>query len=108
MNSDKPRLTSVPEPTLMGQVADLRRLYHHLEGRGRWDYIIDNRRLSRAISTLEELSEGHCRNNCQTRKENWREGYALAFLHYHSLPIRRETVDAASAKAWKERKNECL
>ncbi len=100
MNSNKTSLTSVPPPTLAGQIADLRALYHHLEGRGRWDYLIDNLRLSRAIRTLEELSEGGCRNQCQTRKENWREGYEIALINNSTAPLSREALDAASNKAW--------
>lgn len=63
-------------------LSDLRRLYHHVENGGKWDYSIDNRRLSKAISTIEELSEGGCRYNCTTGKTQFARGaeWAVGFL----------------------------
>lgn len=35
------------------QLASLRRLYHHVEHGGKWDYVIDKHRLGAAIATIE-------------------------------------------------------
>lgn len=63
-------------------LATLRRLYHHLMHNGRWNHPADTATLSAAIRTIEELSEGTCRQHCTTSKAQFARGveWAIGFL----------------------------
>ncbi len=93
-----------PSPTLTGQIADLRRLYMHLIAAGEWSHPQDTALLSRTVRTLEELSEGGCRQLCQTRKETWREGYQVALMDRDDRPIATGTLEERSLQAWRKYK----
>lgn len=80
-------------------LSDLRRLYHHVENGGTWDYAIDNRRLSVAISTIEELSEGGCRNNCTTGKQQYLDGYVAAVVE--CAGFEPDGIEAEAEASWK-------
>lgn len=60
--------------------------------------------LSQAITLLEELNEGGCRNNCVTAKQQWTEGYQRAMMDYGASPIIRACAEEAALRAWKENK----
>ncbi len=90
-------------PSLKLNLTDLHQLYTHLMAAGEWTHPIDTRRLARAIRTIEELSEGGCRNNCMTAKENWIEGYETAMIDYHARPLQKIVLEAESHAAWKRR-----
>lgn len=80
-------------------LATLRRLYHHLHNGGTWSDL-DTHTLSRAISTIEELSEGKCRFNCRTAKDNFIAGWHTGADDPDSF---RENADM---EAWKEYQQE--
>ncbi len=88
----------------MGTLSRLRRLHHHLLNDGTCGPV-DTDTLSLAISKIESLEAGGCRNNCRTAKEQWTEGYQRAMMDYHALPLKRETLEAQSKRAWKENKD---
>ena len=80
-------------------LSDLRRLYHHMENGGTWNLATDNHRLSRAISTIEELSEGGCRHNCTTGKQRYKSGYIAAVVE--DAGFEPDDVDANAEASWK-------
>jgi hypothetical protein len=86
-------------------LSTLRRLYHHLNNGGTWSDL-DTYKLSLAISTIEELSEGECRFNCRTAQANWREGYESALIDGDHRPLPVSSLEERSEKAWKEYKDE--
>ena len=77
----------------------------HMQAGGTWSHPCDTRRLQVAVQTLEELSEGGCRNNCMTKKENWCEGYIYAQIKHYKHPVPMDELEMAASNAWKENKS---